>query len=299
MKTSILGFLGALAFTIAGATASQAQQPKRGGTLQFAISAETPNYDCHGSDTYATLHFSAPFYNTLLRFNLAKFPEIEGDLADSWTIAPDLMSYTFKLHPGVKFHDGTPLTSADVKATYDRMRNPPAGVVSTRQATFADVGTIETPDANTVIFKMKAVNASMLDHFASPWNCIYSAKDLAADANAPKTKINGTGPFVFWSMSKAAMSPASATTTTSSRACPISTASGACSPCRRPRCSTLFRADSCSPSTAASRQRSATAWSRRWATRSASRNRAGRSTSSSSSTPSGSHLTTCACARRC
>jgi peptide/nickel transport system substrate-binding protein len=197
MKTSILGFLGALAFTIAGATASQAQQPKRGGTLQFAISAETPNYDCHGSDTYATLHFSAPFYNTLLRFNLAKFPEIEGDLADSWTIAPDLMSYTFKLHPGVKFHDGTPLTSADVKATYDRMRNPPAGVVSTRQATFADVGTIETPDANTVIFKMKAVNASMLDHFASPWNCIYSAKDLAADANAPKTKINGTGPFVF------------------------------------------------------------------------------------------------------
>src|SRR6266850_2245428 len=106
MKTSILGFLGALAFTITGA------------------------------------------------------------LADSWTIAPDLMSYTFKLHPGVKFHDGTPLTSADVKATYDRMRNPPAGVVSTRQATFADVGTIETPDANTVIFKMKAVNASMLDHFA-------------------------------------------------------------------------------------------------------------------------------------
>jgi len=197
MKTTILGLLGAFALTITGATASQAQQPKRGGTLQFAISAETPNYDCHGSDTYATLHFSSPFYNTLLRFNLAKFPEIEGDLADSWTVAPDLMTYTFKLHPGVKFHDGTPLTSADVKATYDRMRNPPAGVVSTRQATFADVGTIETPDANTVIFKMKAVNASMLDHFASPWNCIYSAKDLAADPNAPKTKINGTGPFVF------------------------------------------------------------------------------------------------------
>ena len=49
----------------------------------------------------------------------------------------------------------------------------------------------------TVIFKMKAVNAAMLEHFASPWNCIYSAKDLAADPNAPKTKINGTGPFIF------------------------------------------------------------------------------------------------------
>jgi len=198
MKTSILGILGAFAFTIAGASLpADAQQPKRGGTLQFAISAETPNYDCHGSDTYATLHFSSPFYSTLLRFNLSKFPELEGDLADSWTVAPDLLTYTFKLHPGVKFHDGTTLTSADVKTTYDRLRNPPTGVVSTRQATFADIGTIETPDANTVVFKMKAVNASMLEHFASPWNCIYAAKDLAADPNAPKTKINGTGPFVF------------------------------------------------------------------------------------------------------
>ena len=44
---------------------------------------------------------------------------------------------------------------------------------------------------------MKAVNAAMLEHFASPWNCIYAAKDLAADPNAPKTKINGTGPFTF------------------------------------------------------------------------------------------------------
>ena len=198
MRTSTLGFLGAFALAFAGAAPSaDAQAPKRGGTLQFAISAETPHYDCHGSDTYATLHFSAPFYSTLLRFNLSKFPEVEGDLAQSWTVAPDLMTYTFKLHPGVKFHDGATLTSADVKATYDRLRNPPAGVVSTRKATFGDIGTIETPDADTVVFKMKAVNAAMLEHFASPWNCIYAAKDLAADPNAPKTKINGTGPFTF------------------------------------------------------------------------------------------------------
>jgi peptide/nickel transport system substrate-binding protein len=81
MKTSVLGFLGAFAFAFAGAALdANAQTPKRGGTLQFAISAETPHYDCHGSDTYATLHFSAPFYSTLLRFNLSKFPEVEGDL---------------------------------------------------------------------------------------------------------------------------------------------------------------------------------------------------------------------------
>jgi peptide/nickel transport system substrate-binding protein len=186
----------ALAFTWTSA-AALAQTPKHGGMLQFAISAETPHYDCHGSDTYATLHFSSPFYSTLLRYNLSKFPEIQGDLAKSWTVAPDKKTYTFKLFEGVKFHDGTPLTSADVKATYDRLRNPAQGVVSTRKATFADIDTIETPDPLTVVFKMKAVNSSMLDHFASPWNCIYAAKDLATDPNWPKTHINGTGPFVF------------------------------------------------------------------------------------------------------
>src|ERR1700712_4962482 len=129
MKHVVRAFalVAALAFAAGSAAA---QTPKRGGTLTFAISAETPHYDCHGSDTYATLHFSAPFYSTLLRFNLDKFPEVEGDLAQSWTVAPDLMTYTFKLHSGVTFHDGTQLTSNDVKATYDRLRNPPAGVVS-------------------------------------------------------------------------------------------------------------------------------------------------------------------------
>jgi peptide/nickel transport system substrate-binding protein len=189
------GLLALAAFVLV--PGAEAQQPKKGGNLNFAISAETPHYDCHGSDTYATLHFSAPFYSTLLRYNLSKFPEIEGDLAKSWKVTPDLLTYTFTLQDGVKFHDGTSLTAADVKATYDRLRNPPQGVVSTRKATFADIGTIETPDNKTVVFKMKAPNSSMLDHFASPWNCVYAAKDLAADANAPKTKINGTGPFTF------------------------------------------------------------------------------------------------------
>jgi peptide/nickel transport system substrate-binding protein len=200
MKSAILGFAGGLAliFTFAGmATDANAQQPKRGGTLQFAISAEAPHYDPHNSDTYATLHFSGPFYSTLLRYNLAKFPEIEGDLAKSWTVSPDKKTYTFVLQEGVKFHDGQTLTSEDIKATYDRLRNPPQGVVSNRRALFADIDTIETPNPTTVVFKMKAVNASMLDHFAAPWNVVYSAKDLAADPAAPRTKINGTGPFTF------------------------------------------------------------------------------------------------------
>src|SRR5439155_20692181 len=111
---------------------------------------------CHGSDTYATLDFAAPFYSTLLKFNLDKYPDVMGDLADSWTVAPDLMTYTFKLHPGVKFHDGTTLTSADVKATYDRLRNPPPAVVSTHKPTSGALRTSQPPDPNTAVFKTKA-----------------------------------------------------------------------------------------------------------------------------------------------
>src|ERR1041384_1159648 len=110
-RRSVLNLLGTTAFALTTGAVPEAiaQQAKHGGTLQFAISAETPHYDNHGSDTYATLHFAAPFYSTLLRFKLAKFPEIEADLADSWQVAPDFMSYTFKLKPGVKFHDGSDL----------------------------------------------------------------------------------------------------------------------------------------------------------------------------------------------
>ena len=91
MKRTIVA-LTALAFA---AGAAVAQTPKKGGNLTFAISAETPHYDCHGSETYATLHFAAPFYSTLVRFNLSKFPEIESDLAKSWEVAPDFASVNF------------------------------------------------------------------------------------------------------------------------------------------------------------------------------------------------------------
>ena len=115
-RTALKGMAGAFALSIGGfhwdTANAQAQAPKRGGTLVFAISAETPHYDPHASDTFATLDFAAPFYSTLLQFDLAKYPAVKGDLAQSWTVAPDLMTYTFKLQPNVKFNDGSTLTSA-------------------------------------------------------------------------------------------------------------------------------------------------------------------------------------------
>ena len=89
------------------------------------------------------------------------------------------------------------MTSADVKATYDRIINPPEGVLSSRRALYEDITSVEAPDAHTVVFRFKAPNASALDGFASPWNCIYSAAKLKENPRYPETKIMGTGAFSF------------------------------------------------------------------------------------------------------
>ena len=174
-----------------------AQQPQRGGTLNFGVIAEPPTYDCHAAVTFAVIQRVAPHYSTLLKYEQNKYPNIIGDLAESWTVSPDNLTYTFKLRPNVKFHDGTVLTSEDVKTSYERMIAPPAGVVSARAGLFHKVAKVETPDKLTVVFRMKEVDASMIDVFASPWNCIYSAARLGADPNFPARNIMGTGPFKF------------------------------------------------------------------------------------------------------
>ena len=171
--------------------------PKRGGVLEFASTVEPGNYDCHGNTSFAFLHPVAPHYSTLLKFDTANYPQVVGDLAQSWEISPDRQTYTFKLRPNVLFHDGSRLTSADVKASYQRIAHPPPGVVSSRQVDFGAIGAIDTPDPLTIVFYLQWPDAAMLANFASPWNCIYSAAKLAEDPQFPKTHILGTGPFAF------------------------------------------------------------------------------------------------------
>jgi peptide/nickel transport system substrate-binding protein len=124
--------LGCAALTVPGGLA-HAEQPKRGGTLNFAVVAEPPSYDCHASTTFALIHPIAPHYSLLVKFDGEDYPKVIPDLARSWTVAPDGMTLTFKLKRPVKFHDGSPLTSEDVKASYERIINPPPGVVSIRR----------------------------------------------------------------------------------------------------------------------------------------------------------------------
>ena len=172
-------------------------KPKRGGILEFSVESEPGNYDCHANVSFAFIHPVAPHYSTLLKFDGANYPDVKGDLAESWTVSADKLTYTFKLKPNILFHDGTRLTSEDVRASYERIVRPPQGVVSARQVNYSAIGSIDTPDPRTVVFHLKWPEAAMLANFASPWNCIYSAARLKEDANFPKTTVLGSGAFTF------------------------------------------------------------------------------------------------------
>ena len=98
----------ALAPTVSASLQQAAAEPagRRGGTLEFAVLVEPDKYDCHANISFAFLHPIAPHYSTLLKFDAPNYPQIVGDLAESWTVSPDRLTYTFKLRPNILFPTG-------------------------------------------------------------------------------------------------------------------------------------------------------------------------------------------------
>jgi peptide/nickel transport system substrate-binding protein len=174
-------------------------KPRQGGELVFVVAAEPPGFDGHREETFGMLHPIAPHYNTLLRTDPTDRTGTKfiGDLAESWTISADKRVYTIKLRRGVKFHDGSVLTAADVKASWDRIVFPPPGISSSRQAQYKAVESVEAPAADTAVFKLKWPEASFIAGLASPWNWIYKAEILAKDQRWYEKNVMGTGPFKF------------------------------------------------------------------------------------------------------
>src|SRR5688572_15274654 len=174
-------------------------RPRYGGELIFLVPSEMPSSDGHREGTFGTVHPLAPFYNTLLRIDPTDKTGTRPvpDLAESWTISPEGTIFTFKLRQGVKFHDGSLLTSRDVKASYDKIVAPPAGVLSMRKGAYRAVESIEAPDASTIRFRLKWPEASFLVNLASPYNWIYKADILAKDMRWYESNVMGTGPFKF------------------------------------------------------------------------------------------------------
>ncbi len=181
---------------------AQSETPRRGGVLLAAIAADAPSLDPHQEQTFATIQPVAPLYSTLLQIDPYSYPNVIGDVASDWKIAPDGLTYTFRIRPGIRFHDGSPLTAADVKATYDKILFPPEGVRSIRKHHYSSVASVEAPDPSTVVFKLKFPSASLLANLASPMNVIFPKKYLDKDPNYFKNNVVGSGPFKFKSYTR-------------------------------------------------------------------------------------------------
>ena len=182
---------------------SPAAAQDRGGVLNFVVGSKIPSYDGHRETTFGMIHPIAPFYSLLIRVNPdnpQSATDFVCDLCAGSVPQPTEggTKYTFKIREGVKFHDGTPLSSADIKATYDKIIFPPEGVPSARKAFFKMVESVQAPDSSTVVFKLKFPSGAFIPALATPFNFVYSKKDLDAHGYEWHTKnINGSGPFIF------------------------------------------------------------------------------------------------------
>src|SRR5580693_2926442 len=116
--------------------------------------------------------------------------DVAPGLAERWDI-PDPLTYVFHLHHGVKFHDGRPLTSRDVKWTFDSLLQ--GKIRSTKSAVYRFVDHIDAPDDFTVIFHMKEQDATLL------WNLSDGAIGIVpyGSVNEMTEHPIGSGPFKF------------------------------------------------------------------------------------------------------
>ena len=192
-----LGLAAAIAAIPAGA-----QTPKRGGTLTFMIPSDAPpSFDGHRETTFATVHAAAPFYSVLIRVppdNPASTTEFVCDLCTELPKPTDGgKTYTFKIRPDVKFHDGSKLTAQDVAATWKKIVFPPQGVTSARVSYYAMVDKIEAPDDGTVVFKLKFATSAFLPALADPFTWIYKKEIIDKDPSWYEKNIMGSGPFKF------------------------------------------------------------------------------------------------------
>jgi peptide/nickel transport system substrate-binding protein len=179
-------------FSLSNATADE---PKRGGTLNFLVKPEPPHLQGAISSADPVWQTTAKFHNGLLNYDLALKPVPE--LAQSWEVSGDGLVITFHLREGVKFHDRTDFTSADVKFTMEEVikKFHPRG-----RTVFAHLTDVATPDPHTAVFKfdtpapyaMYAFNASETPMLPKH---IYEGTDIGSNPN--NSRPIGTGPFRF------------------------------------------------------------------------------------------------------
>src|SRR4051794_12803704 len=139
------------------------------GTLVVGLVAEPTSLDPGQLTDINSMKLLGALYDTLVRFLPNSF-DLAPSLALSWDISPDLMTYTFKLRPAVKFHDGTDFTADAVKFTYDRLLDPNHAYADTGPFPFAggyygSIANTTVVDPLTVQFTLKKPDASLINAF--------------------------------------------------------------------------------------------------------------------------------------
>lgn len=180
-----VGIILTLSLFLAGCSKPKSFDPS---SLTFLIESNPTNLDPRYSTDAQSAHIDALLFNSLVTRD--EQMNFHGDLAESWD-TPDPLTYIFHLRRGVRFHDGRPLTSADVKATFDFIVN--SANQSPKRGGFKVVSSIEAPNPTTVIFHLKSAYASLL------FNLIPSAVGIVpanADADFSRHPV-GSGPFRF------------------------------------------------------------------------------------------------------
>ncbi|WP_454853350.1 ABC transporter substrate-binding protein [Rhizobium binxianense] len=122
--------------------------------------------------------------------------KVQPQLARSWEISPDGLTYTFKLQTGVKFHDGEAFDSAAARFSLDRARGKDS--VNPQKRFFGSIASIDTPDPETLVLHLSAPTGSLIYWLGWPASVMVGSKSAAGDKTTPV----GTGPFKFASWAK-------------------------------------------------------------------------------------------------
>jgi peptide/nickel transport system substrate-binding protein len=199
IRTVAIGLgLAALAATIAPAIG---QTPRSGGTLNVMLREDLPQgFATHETSTISTSFPALPCFNNLVFFDQLKREEkaetIVGELAEKWSWQDNYRNLVFFLRKDVKWHDGKPFTSKDVKHTFDILREAPEAQaklrLNPRKDWYANVEAVEAAEPHTVVFRLKRPQPSFLTMLASGYTPIYAAHVPPAQY---RTSCIGTGPF--------------------------------------------------------------------------------------------------------
>jgi peptide/nickel transport system substrate-binding protein len=172
-----------------------AQQPVRGGELRFGLRTEPDNLDPAVTPWAVSHRVMMHVYDTLVWQDPTDLGFKPG-LAESWQVAPDGLSYTFKLRRGVKFHDGTAFNAAAVKFSFDRIADPEtkSGFAAALLGPYAGADVV---DEQTVRVRFKVASAGFLDGASQAFLGIVSPAAVKQQGKDFGLRPVGTGPFVF------------------------------------------------------------------------------------------------------